>query len=159
MIPVEIERKFLVKCLPVLGVGTPIRQGYLTKKGATVRVRVAGAEAWITVKGRAVGMTKPEFEYPIPVEHAEYMLENMCDDRIIEKTRYFIPIGEHTLELDVFGGNLEGLVIAEVEVSAEDDEIDLPGWVGREVTEDKQYKNKKLASRQKVPEDSYLYEE
>lgn len=150
-IPIEIERKFLVTSVPELHNGTAIRQGYITKKGATVRIRISGSEAWLTIKGRAVGLSKPEFEYPIPMEHAEYMLLNMCGDRMIEKTRYFFPIGAHTLELDVFGANLLGLVVAEVEISHEGEVIELPYWIGREVTEDRRYKNKRLANIQRIP--------
>ncbi len=167
MIPMEIERKFLVESLPArFGLGTKIVQGYLTEKGPAIRVRIstvgyqdenATSEAFLTIKGkRKEGeLGKPEFEYKIPVDDAQFMLDNLCGDRIIEKTRYMIMFCNYVYELDIFGGKLKGLVVAELEYpdSAAALMVDhpKPDWLGRDVTDDKQYTNKKLARSQKVP--------
>jgi adenylate cyclase len=150
---VEIERKFLVNgdlsfldtCRNVF-----IQQGYLNiDPEKTVRVRtlenVAGKSAFITVKGKTVGISKPEFEYRIPPKDAEEMFK-LCGDRVIEKTRYFLPHGNFTWEIDVFSGKHRTLVIAEIELKSEDDVFDIPEWIGREVTTDHAYSNSSLAN-------------
>lgn len=146
----EIERKFLLKgeawkqCIETPG--EVIRQGYLSSAGqCTVRVRLQGPEAWITVKGNRVGASRPEFEYPIPVEDAIRMLDTLCEKPQIEKKRYVIHHKGRAFEVDEFYAGNAGLVVAEVELASEDQVIELPDWVGEEVTEDARYYNSNLA--------------
>ena len=109
----------------------------------TVRVRVAGESAQLTVKGLSKGATRAEFEYAIPVEDAKQLLE-MCKQPLVEKHRRKIPIDNLIWEVDEFLGENEGLVLAEVELTSEDQQISLPDWVGEEVTEDNRYFNSSL---------------
>lgn len=143
---VEIERKYLVNgdewktVEPVY-----LRQGYLnTDKSRTVRVRVAGANAFLTIKGITNNVSRPEFEYPIPVEDADALLL-LCSDSIIDKRRYMIPIGNLIWEIDEFCGDNEGLVLAEVELQSETQVVTLPDWIGEEVSGDSRYYNSSLA--------------
>lgn len=143
----EIERKFLVK--PELwhpkDAGTTIRQGYLSSaKERVVRVRTKGSKAFITIKGLTKGISRSEFEYAIPVEDADALLTNLCEQPLIEKTRYNERHGNHTWEIDVFFGENDGLVVAEVELADESDNLDLPSWVGEEVSSDARYFNSNL---------------
>lgn len=145
---IEIERKFLVvgdgwKTVP----GVLYRQGYLNRdKARTVRVRIAGQLAFLTVKGVSVGATRAEFEYPIPMADAQALLA-LCDGPLIEKTRYVLQHGGTTWEVDVFAGDNAPLVVAEVELESEDQGFDRPDWLGEEVTHDARYFNSSLASR------------
>jgi adenylate cyclase len=144
----EIERKFLVKsdAWRSLGSGKPYRQGYVFKSaGVTVRVRIAGAQGYLTLKGKAENYARPEFEYEIPVGDAQEMLELWCHPRIVEKIRYRIPYGDLVWEVDEFQGFNQGLILAEVELSAADQVIDLPDWVGQDVSEQDRYYNSSLA--------------
>ena len=146
---IEIERKFLVKGDAWRGLAEPlrIRQGYVpTKDGTTVRVRVVGGEAFITLKDRAVGLVRHEFEYPIPVEDATTILDTMCGN-FVEKNRYRIPVKEAGLfwEVDEFFGANAPLVTAEIELPDENTVVELPDWIGLEVTNDHRYKNNNLA--------------
>lgn len=146
----EIERKFLLRSdgWRAGAPGTLFRQGYLsTTKERTVRVRTVGDEAFLTVKGITVGATRAEFEYPIPAEDARRMLEDLCERPIIEKTRHLVSHGGLVWEIDEFHGVNDGLVVAEVEIDSEDQEIDLPEWVGEEVTDDPRYFNANLIAR------------
>ena len=145
----EIERKFLVKGDAWRGLAEPvrIRQGYVaTNDGTTVRVRVVGGKAFITLKDRAVGLVRHEFEYPIPVGDAETILDMMCGD-LVEKNRYRIPAKEAGLfwEVDEFFGDNAPLVTAEIELPDEKTIVQLPDWIGLEVTNDHRYKNNNLA--------------
>lgn len=146
----EIERKFLIKDNSYVELATKtvhIRQAYLSdRKEATVRLRVAGRHAFITVKSRNHGASRDEWEYEIPLSDAEQMASTLCGGWAIDKVRHFVPMGGLTWEVDVFHGRHEGLVIAEVELPAEDTEIVLPDFVGVEVTGDPQYYNSVLAS-------------
>lgn len=142
----EIERKFLVDGSEwrTLGRGEVFRQGYLsTVKERTVRIRVVGEQAWITVKGLTVGATRSEFEYSIPLADAEQMLE-LCEQPIIEKTRHVVDAGGLRWEIDEFTGANRGLVVAEVELDDPDQSIELPDWIGAEVTDDPRYYNANL---------------
>ncbi len=146
----EIERKFLVKGEAWRGLAEPvrIRQGYVaTKNGTTVRVRVAGDAAFITLKDRAVGLVRHEFEYPIPPADAEAILDAMCGN-LVEKNRYRIPAAEPGLawEVDEYFGANAPLVTAEIELPDEKTVVALPDWIGREVTDDHRYKNNNLAA-------------
>jgi len=154
----EIERKFLVRSnvYQALAEGTYYHQGYIpTLNGMTVRVRIAGTKGFVTFKDRAVGFSRHEFEYEVPVDEAKQMLQLMCSQPQIEKYRYVIPAAPGRLpdgtpveglhwEVDRFLGDNEGLVIAEIEVPSEDTQFDLPSWVGEEVTGDKRYYNSHL---------------
>jgi adenylate cyclase len=144
----EIERKFLVTNDGWKGVapGVPYRQGYLSRPGSSVvRVRVAGEKGFLTVKGPTRGLTRTEFEYSIPAADAAAMLEELCEKPLIEKTRYRVPWGSHVWEVDEFRGANTGLVMAEVELASEDDEPELPEWIGREVSAEPRYFNLQLA--------------
>ncbi len=145
---VEIERKFLV-----MGdawrndSGVLYRQGYLNRdKARTVRIRIAGAAAFLTVKGKSTGATRAEFEYPVPLEDAQALLA-LSDGPLIEKTRYIVMHVGHRWEVDDFAGDNTGLVVAELELSAEDEPFEAPAWLGAEVTHDARYFNSSLATR------------
>ncbi|MBR5163708.1 MAG: CYTH domain-containing protein [Schwartzia sp.] len=144
---VEIERKFLVneKWKPE-GRSIHVKQGYLPGTGPMlVRVRQEDKRAFLTLKGRTEGITRSEYEYEIPMQDAGELLER-CEKPIIEKTRYLVPAGPHTWEVDVFAGANEGLVVAEIELSREDEPFDRPAWLGREVSDDTRYYNSNLAA-------------
>lgn len=139
----EIERKFLVAHdgWKRSAVGSAkIRDGLIAMlNGRKARVRMIGDRATIALKGRHKGLGRSEFEYAIPLPDAEDMLRTMCDNRILEKTRYYVPHAGLTWEVDVYDGLLEGVVIAEVELDREDRAVALPDWVGREITGDLSY--------------------
>ena len=143
----EIERKFLVagEDWRSLAPGTRYRQGYLsTVKERTVRVRTIDDKGYLTVKGISVGATRSEYEYEIPAAEAEEMLDELCEQPIIEKNRYKIPLGGVTWEVDEFLGVNQGLIVAEVELQSEDQAFAKPNWIGEEVTEDPKYFNANL---------------
>lgn len=145
----EIERKFLLKNdeWRSLAVGTLYRQGYIAcDRGRTVRVRVIGKEAYLTIKGTTKGTSRPEYEYPIPLEDALEMLDTLCQPPLIEKTRYKIKFGGLVWEIDEFGGENQGLIIAEVELTDENQVVEFPAWIGEEVSHDARYFNVNLAS-------------
>jgi CYTH domain-containing protein len=148
--PVEIERKFLVvgdEWRSLARSSQRFCQGYLSLgPGPTVRVRRAGPAAFVTVKGDGL-IARPEFEYAIPVEDAEAMLTGLCHQPLVEKTRHEIWHAGLLWQVDEFGGANDGLVVAEVELAAVDQAVQLPGWVGREVTEDPGYRNSELSRR------------
>jgi len=145
---IEIEHKYLIKddsWRSSAGTGLVCKQGYLVaNRTKTVRVRVIGAKAYLTVKGATIGISRPEYEYEIPVADAEAMLA-LCESRIIEKTRYYIDHAGMLWEVDVFAGKNHGLIIAEVELESEDQLFERPSWVGEEVSEDVRYYNAYLA--------------
>lgn len=145
---VEVERKFLVQGIGwVTGTGVLYRQGYLNRdKTRTVRVRIAGDAAFLTVKGVSVGATRAEFEYAIPLADAEGLLA-LCDGPLIEKTRHLVRVDGTLWEVDVFAGDNAGLVVAEVELTAEDQPFARPDWLGAEVTHDVRYFNSNLATQ------------
>jgi CYTH domain-containing protein len=148
----EIERKFLVTGeawrAGAAAPGVAYRQGYLSAgsdAGCTVRVRIGGERAFLTVKGPAAGAARDEYEYPIPPADAAEMLERLCAGGAVEKVRHRVPFGGRTWEVDVFAGENAPLVVAEVELESAGAEVALPPWVGREVTEDPRYTNAALA--------------
>jgi adenylate cyclase len=145
----EIERKFLVTGEAWRkGEVSDYRQGYLSiDKQRTVRVRVAGDVARLTVKGITEGATRAEYEYPIPVADAKSMLETLCLRPLIEKRRYRIRHGGMTWEIDEFLGENAGLVVAEIELETVQQPFDKPSWVGEEVTSDPRYYNANLVTR------------
>lgn len=143
----EIERKYLVleETWRSRAVGMVFRQGYLsTVKERTVRVRVVGDLGYLTVKGLTVGSVRTEFEYQVPITDAEQMLDELCEQPLIEKTRYVIEENGLTWEIDEFAGANEGLIVAEVELGDESQQVDPPDWVGEEVTNDARYFNANL---------------
>jgi adenylate cyclase len=145
----EIERKFLVTGdgWREGAEGTLYRQGYLAKDAdRTVRVRVAGAKAYLTIKGRSKGASRAEYEYEIPMQDAEELLD-LCEGPLVEKTRHKIQHAGHTWEVDVFHGDNEGLVMAEVELEREDAHVEMPGWAGKEVSGDPRYYNSSLSQK------------
>ena len=145
----EIERKFLVHDTSIVDslAGERLTQGYLSHdKNATVRVRIAGTTGWLTIKGKTVGATRSEFEYPVPEEDARQMLDELCGAGVIDKTRYRLPQGELCWEIDVFHGDNDGLIVAEIELPSEDTPFDRPAWLGEEVTGDPRYYNSALST-------------
>ncbi|RJF98762.1 CYTH domain-containing protein [Noviherbaspirillum saxi] len=144
---VEIERKFLVvdDRWKSLGSGALLRQGYLSSNAdRIVRVRIEGEDAMLTVKGRSVGATRGEWEYPIPLADAAQFLDSLCERPIIEKKRYRIVFEGMTWEVDEFMGDNAGLVVAEIELESEDQAFAKPDWIGVEVTHDARYFNSSL---------------
>ncbi|DAB41395.1 MAG TPA: adenylate cyclase [Sulfurovum sp. UBA12169] len=142
---VEIERKFLVKNTWPRENGTLYIQGYLSRqKERTVRVRVVGDKGYLTIKGKNQKASRPEYEYAIPAEEAKEMLEQLCEKPIICKYRYKVLYENTVWEIDQFLGENEGLIVAEVELESEDQMIDLPPWIGQEVTDDTRYYNANL---------------
>jgi adenylate cyclase len=143
----EIERKFLVKDVKwkAAAKGTLYRQGYLSSvKERVVRVRTIENKGFLTIKGITKGVSRSEFEYEISVEDADTMLDEICEKPIIEKKRYKIRVGALIFEVDEFFGENEGLVVAEVELGDEKQKIDLPDWIGTEVSGDPRYFNSNL---------------
>jgi CYTH domain-containing protein len=148
---VEVERKFLVagdgwrRGVPPGQAGTPIRQGYLVRHPErSVRVRRQGDRGYLTVKGAGT-VSRAEFEYPIPPEDADQLIDTLCEPGTVTKTRHRVPVGDLVWEVDEFHGRLAGLVLAEVELGDPDAPVDLPPWVGREVTGDPAYTNAVLS--------------
>ena len=135
---IEIERKFLVKKIPHddIKYSHKIRQGYIAKnKDRVIRIRQKENEYYITIKGNKIGISRFEFEYPIPKDDAEILLENFCQNKLIEKTRHYIEDKGHTWEVDVFHGNNKGLIVAEIELGSEDQTFHTPSWIDYEVTD------------------------
>ena len=144
---IEIERKFLVRSEAWRALGQPvrIRQGYLSvDKERTVRVRTLGSTAKLTIKGRSVGTARAEYEYDLPVDEANELLDGLCLRPLLDKTRTTLVLGAHTWEVDEFFGENAGLVVAEVELRAADEHVELPAWVGAEVSRDARYFNANL---------------
>jgi len=143
----ETERKFLVQgdVWRSLVKGTAYRQGYLNSaKERTVRVRTIADKGYLTVKGITTGATRAEYEYEIPAAEADAMLTALCEKPLIEKNRYKIQAGSHVWEIDEFFGENQGLVVAEVELTSEDQAFQKPEWIGGEVTGDPRYFNSNL---------------
>jgi adenylate cyclase len=144
--PLEIERKFLVsgdawRAAPY----TYICQAYLNHdKRRTVRVRIAGESAWLTIKGETSGATRAEFEYQVPLADARQMLL-LCEPAAIEKHRHVVDYAGHVWEIDEFLGANQGLVVAEIELDSENAPFERPDWVGKEVTDDPRYYNSNLS--------------
>ena len=147
---VETERKFLVtddSWRDQARGSRVLRQGYLAIDGqTTVRVRTDGREAWVTIKGAQAGLTRPEFEYPVPVDDAEALL-GLCGGRLIEKVRHLVPVDGKTWEVDEFQGANRGLVAAELELSGPEEVFTRPSWLGAEVSADARYLNASLSVR------------
>jgi adenylate cyclase len=144
----EIERKFLVdhdawEAMPKPS-GTLIAQGYIANEpGRSVRIRIAGDRSFLTLKGQLNGLSRPEFEYPIPLADAREMMSLFCKE-MISKTRYRITFNGRTWEVDVFHDMNDGLIVAEVELDTPDEVVALPAWVTEEVSDDPRYLNTNL---------------
>lgn len=144
----EIERKFLVTgefSRQVIS-AQRIVQGYIcSQPGRTVRVRIRGEEGFLTIKGASdeKGLSRYEFEQKIPLADAEELLK-LCEPGAIDKMRNLVPAGKHTWEIDVFHGENEGLILAEIELASEDEPFERPDWIGQEVSGDRRYYNSML---------------
>ncbi len=143
--PIEIERKFLISSdewRHNADDGIQITQGYMGGNDkSSVRIRINGDTANINIKSKTIGAQRSEYEYAIPLDEANEMLTALCDRPYIDKTRYHVNHQGHVWEVDVFAGENEGLVVAELELIAIDETFALPSWVGEEVTEDPRYYN------------------
>ena len=147
---IEIERKFLVRGDAWRGAArsvTEMKQGYLANTGAcSVRLRVAGERAWLSVKAMSPGPARAEYEYALPAADAREMLATLAQGPLVWKRRHAVPVGAHRFEVDEFLGENQGLVVAEIELSAADESFPHPPWLGAEVTEDVRFYNFRLAS-------------
>ncbi|MFD2892103.1 CYTH domain-containing protein [Flavobacterium chuncheonense] len=147
---IEIERKFLVKSKTFLDDYTRcnrIVQGYLSSSPErTVRVRIKGENGYLTIKGKSneSGLSRYEWEKEIPITEAEQLLQ-LCEKGVIDKTRYEVIVGTHVYEVDVFTGENDGLILAEVELNSEEESFEKPEWLGEEVTKDNRYYNSYLS--------------
>lgn len=141
----EIERKYLVdsslweqlpKPAPKL-----IKQGYIFKdEQKSIRIRIKDIKGYLTIKTTVSDLSREEFEYEIPLDEAEKMLELTCQ-KVLSKKRYEIPLGKHLVEVDVFEGKLHGLIVAEIELASEDEKLSLPNWIIKDVSHEKKYLN------------------
>jgi adenylate cyclase len=147
----EIERKFLVKddsWRQAAKDGVRLRQGYLAGgEASSIRVRSGGGVAHLNIKSATLGVRRREYEYPIPLQDAEEMLDHLCRRPLIEKTRYHVQHAGHTWEVDVFEGDNAGLVVAEIELTSEDETFAKPTWAGEEVSHDPRYYNVSLVNQ------------
>ena len=149
---IEIERKFLVTNSDFIALATAknrIVQGYLNSDPErTVRIRIKGNKGYLTIKGKGneSGTSRLEWETEIPLIDAEQLL-SLCEKGAIDKIRYEIPIGNHIYEVDVFLGDNNGLIIAEIELQDETETFPKPNWIGKEVTGDEKYYNAYLSNR------------
>lgn len=145
----EIERKFLIvndSWRQDADAGTRFRQGYLHGSDkASIRVRIEGNKARLNIKSATLGVRRQEYEYAIPLADAAEMLDTLCAKPLIEKVRYQVSYGGRLWEVDVFEGDNAGLLVAEVELDREDAPLQLPPWVGREVSNEPRYYNVCLA--------------
>lgn len=143
----EIERTFLVDNDSYKETAINmihIIQGYLNRDPErTVRVRIADEKAYLTIKGKNRGNVREEFEYEIPLSDGMNILK-LCDGRVLDKTRYLVPYKKHIWEVDEYHGDLEGLVVTEVELKHPDEEVEIPGFAGKEVSGDPKYYNSQL---------------
>lgn len=149
---IEIERKFLVTSTAFLDefhTKNRIVQGYLSSvPERTVRVRIKGEKGFLTIKGKSSdsGMSRMEWEKEIALKEAEQLLR-LCEAGVIDKIRYEIPVGKHLYEVDVFSGENEGLILAEIELQSENETFEKPNWLGMEVTNDTRYYNAYLSQK------------
>lgn len=142
----EIERKYLVTGSFPAGETCEMTQGYLcTDPERTVRIRIEEGKGVLAIKGRGTGISRPEYEYEVPLAEAKELLA-LCTGALVSKTRHYIPHGNHTWEVDVFKGDNEGLVTAEIELGSEDELYEIPEWIGEDVTSDRRYSNASLAN-------------
>jgi len=146
--PLEIERKFLVtngSWRACADAGVKIAQGYFgSPEKASIRIRIQGDTANINIKSARLGISRHEYEYPIPLEDAEHMLAELCVGPSIEKVRYHCDVDGHIWEIDVFEGDNAGLIVAEIELGSEDETFTVPDWAGDDVSHDPRYYNVSL---------------
>ena len=147
----EIERKFLVDHSAWIKQVKPscihITQAYLqNSKEQTTRLRLRDAKAYLTIKGPTLGLTRNEYEYEIPFQEAEQMILDF-KLKVLKKKRYLIDFSNKTWEVDVFHGNLKGLILAEIELESEQEAFEKPAWIGKEVSYDPNYFNANLINR------------
>jgi len=146
--PIEIERKFLLvndNWRKEVSRSYRIRQGYIGEIGkASVRIRVQDEKANINIKSATLAMRRMEYEYEIPLDEALQMLDQLCNQPQVDKTRYIVEQGKHKWEIDEFYGDNEGLVVAEIELSDEHEIFEKPEWIGKQVTDDARYYNVNL---------------
>ncbi len=147
----EIERKFLLKndlWRDAVVKSTHFRQGYLmTSKKSSVRIRIEGELSNINIKSATLGIVRKEYEYPVPLEDANELLDNLCEKGLIEKVRHYLHVENHEWEIDEFKGDNQGLIVAEVELKDEQEEFHYPEWLGQEVSAEKKYYNALLVKR------------
>jgi adenylate cyclase len=149
--PTEIERKFLV-CSDAwrahVDKSEHYVQGYLANTDlSSIRVRISDDEAWFNIKRAVPGVKRIEYDYSIPVDDARELLGGLCEGHLIEKTRYHVPCDGQLWEIDVFEGDNEGLIVAEIELEAPDQPFAHPAWLGREISHELRYYNNMLATR------------
>jgi adenylate cyclase len=147
----EIEHKFLLKnsdWKALAHKSSQYKQGYMISDSKrSVRVRISDDKAWLNIKSATIGNLRQEFEYAIPVDDGIEILNTLCEKPIIEKTRYFVTYEQHIWEIDVFYGDNEGLIVAEVELSKVGEKFSKPSWIGNEVTDDLRYYNNSLCKK------------
>lgn len=141
----EIEKKYLIvneEWRNNADEGIYMVQGYMgSNEKSSIRVRINGDTANLNIKSKTIGIQRNEYDYPLPVNEAKEILENLCDKPYIEKTRYHVIHQEHEWEIDVFSGDNDGLIVAEIELESVDEEFALPNWAGEEVSDDPRYYN------------------
>ena len=145
----EIERKYLVDgeaWRADVRESRPMVQGYLESSSAAIRVRIEDGTGVLTIKARTPGLTRGEWEYPIPDTDADELIDQFCGARVIRKVRHYLLVGDHEWTIDEFAGRHAGLVIAEIELDGEDEPFEHPPWLGREVSHDRAYYNEPLAT-------------
>ena len=147
---IEIERKYLLKnndWRELINSSTYFKQGYLNEADknehskASIRVRIEGDKANINIKSMTLSITRQEYEYAIPLDDAQKMLNDLCIHPLIEKTRHIVYYDDHRWEIDVFEGDNHGLVVAEIELENESEQFKMPSWIGEEVSEQEKYYN------------------
>ncbi len=141
----EIERKFLLvndNWRKDADEGIHIIQAYMSSnEKSSVRIRIHGDSANVNIKSKTLGIQRSEYEYPIPLDDAREMIESLCDKPYIEKTRFHVMHDEHEWEVDVFAGDNEGLIVAELELDSVEENFNLPDWIGEEVSNEPRYYN------------------
>ena len=147
--PIEIERKFLLKNdswrNQVIKTSSII-QGYLANTDhCSIRIRLADDQASLNIKSMTIGVTRSEFDYPVPMDEAKLLLKDLCPGPVIEKIRHYVDYAGHTWEIDEFLGENSGLVVAEIELQHQHEEFSIPDWLGKEVSDDQRYYNICLA--------------
>ncbi len=146
---IEIEHKFLLAnddWRKQVSHSHTYKQGYLNSdKNSSVRIRIADDKAWLNIKSATIGTHRQEYEYLIPIDDANEIINTLCHKPLIEKTRHFVSIEPHLWEIDEFAGENAGLIVAEIELSAIGEKFIKPSWLGQEVTNDVRYYNNNLS--------------
>ena len=145
---IEIEHKFLIKndaWKNGISKSSEYKQGYLVSDSKrSIRIRISSNKAWLNIKSTTIGTHRQEYEYEIPLAEGIEILDSLCEKPLIEKTRHFVPFEQHLWEIDVFTGDNEGLIVAEIELSKTGEPFKIPDWVDKEVTHDLRYYNNNL---------------